>query len=75
MRPEKGYFRAIIPDMENVSSIGDTIDDALEGIKSAAKLYLNGRKGMPAASSLESLRKSGIIQPDDGVHTLYVDIV
>ena len=62
MHKEKNEYVAVVPDLNFVSSYGDTFIEAVHNIVEASELYCEDLKTLPKASSLEELEKSNELE-------------
>ncbi len=57
-RPEAEGYSVSVPDLDGCFSQGDTIGEAIEMIKDAIGLYLDGLESIPAPSRPEDIKTS-----------------
>lgn len=61
---ENNEYVAVVPDLNFVSSYGDTFIETIHNIVEASELYCEDLKTLPKASSLEELEKSNELEPN-----------
>ena len=55
---ENKQYVATIPDLNNVSTFGDTFEEVIHNIKEASELYCEDLKTLPKASNLDIILKN-----------------
>ena len=59
---EDDSYISVVPDLNFVSSYGDTFEEAVHNIIEASELYCEDLKKLPSVSSLETLLKNDEIE-------------